>query len=139
MYARTQISFDPDLPLAPGLYRVSRPKAGGMVTHVGILEVGCAQYLGSPPSATVAHLGPTGLRVDQFDRADGWTIGEALPNQVHAVRRLRSAIDPTYDALFNNCEHFVEYVATGTKQSGQLKAVGIVAATIVGLAFVLKQ
>ena len=139
MYSKTaQLAVHPTLQLTVGLYRASRPKAGGMFSHVGILDVGDCR--GNPEflrlSATVLHLGPSGFKVEPYNQGDGWVVEARIPEQTGAVHRLRSALDLNYDAFSNNCEHFVERVAVGVKASRQLQSWGLVlgAAAVVTLA-----
>ena len=139
MYTRTteSIHWHPMYGHHPGLYRTSRPKPGSAFTHAGILRI--PEFTSwSPSGPTVAHLDPDGLKIEPFDARHGWTIGERIADQAGALARLETISGVTYHPLLFNCEHFVEYVAQGKRESRQLQrwAVG---AAVIGIAVMVRN
>jgi hypothetical protein len=54
-----------------------------------------------------------------------------VTDEQFALQRLKvAAANPDYDLFGNNCEHFARFVATGVRESTQLRA----AVVVVGLA-----
>lgn len=122
-----------------GLYLVIQKSAEKGVDHYGILDRG---NLAKNPhvhsfSAVVIHLMPPRLRVDWFQEADNWTSLGKIVDETGAIRRLQDALSrPNYNPLFNNCEHFARYVATGRHESTQVQA-AVTVAGLVALPFAL--
>jgi hypothetical protein len=105
----------PDSQLGDGLHVVARPAPEKGAVHVGILDAATGIVYEVKPG--------TGLQASALDSHEGWLVTERIDDYAGALGRLRaiwSAGRQRYDALFNNCEHFVTYVATGHRQSPQL-------------------
>jgi hypothetical protein len=119
--------------LRPGLYVVVRPKMAGLVTHVGLLDVG--NRLGLNANARcgplVLHQPLTGLVANYAGQAGTWETAVAVTNVSGVRERVINAFqDRTYDLFGSNCEHFVNFALSGEKKSPQLRTV----AAIIGLA-----
>jgi hypothetical protein len=115
---------------ADGLYLLKQQSAGKGVEHYGILDVG--NRLRHPqvnyPQPIVVHQTPPSLRLDWLQNTGAWSVLARIEPEQSAVDRIRKAFeDPKYDLFGNNCEHFARYVATGRRQSTQLRAAVVVA------------
>ena len=111
--------------LPPGLYMVKQRSAEKGVDHYGIADVGNRmgrpELEGQPP--VVYHLTPPTIRVDWFEPAH-WPTVWGIIDQDGAIERLRAALErPEYNVFDNNCEHFARFVATGRRESVQLRRV----------------
>jgi hypothetical protein len=92
------------------------------VWHYGIIVLGWAY------GPAVVHLGPDGLCIEPFAGGAPWEA-VAIGDVAGAFARLQAAIsDPqNYALLWNNCEQFARYVATGRHESLQVQRVAVVA------------
>jgi hypothetical protein len=121
-----------------GLYLVMRKSAEKGVDHYGILDRG--NLMGNPNirsfSSIVIHLMPSGLCADWF-RDTEWCVIEKIADETGAIQRLREALSrPTYNLIFNNCEHFARHVAGRKRESTQVQA-AVAVASFVALPFAL--
>jgi hypothetical protein len=128
--------------LPRALYVVTRPKLAGLVTHVGLLDVGNQLQLDVEPGAgaVVLHQPPTGLVAVYAAEAGTWETAVAVKN-ISGVRErvLHAFADPTYDLFGNNCEHFLSFALSGEKKSGQLRGALALAGVAIGVAFLLRS
>lgn len=110
--------------LSDGLYLLRQPSSKAGVYHFGVLDVGNRLAL---PWATafhpvIAHQTPPSIRFDLVRDTGAWEMVGRILNEPAALRRLRVALnDALYDLFGNNCEHFARFVATGRRESLQLR------------------
>lgn len=119
--------------LGPGLYVVMRQKMGGLVTHVGLLDVGNQLRLDvqARHGPVVVHQPPTGLVAIYAAGSGDWETVVAVMNVSGVRERVVKAFeDRDYDLFGSNCEHFVTFALSGEKKSPQVRTV----LTIIGLA-----
>ena len=82
-----------------------------------------------PYAVLLVHQTPPALAYEYFPEGlpDEWTVVRQVADEAGARARFpRAAANPWYDPVLNNCEHFASTVATGERQSGQLRGVGAV-------------
>ncbi|MEP6342678.1 MAG: lecithin retinol acyltransferase family protein [Maricaulaceae bacterium] len=108
-------------------FQINKPHPAGtllQVTVFGLIKhVGIATGYG-----TVIHTSRRFGRVYETDMGSFTSNGRvmiipyshATLNGSEIVARARSKKGQRYNALFNNCEHFVSWVLTGKKRSRQL-------------------
>ena len=113
-----------------GLYLLKQTSPGKGVDHYGILDVG--NRIGHPQvdrlHPVVIHQTPPSIRIDWLQATGSWSVLGRIVDETDAIRRMMHAFrNPSYDLFGHNCEHFASFVAIGVPQSGQLRAVGIVA------------
>jgi hypothetical protein len=123
--------------LARGLYVVTRPKWAGLVTHVGLVDVGNQLSLevraGAGP--VVLHQPPTGLVAVYAADAGQWGTAVRVTNVAGVRERVAKAFeDRTYDLFGNNCEHFITFALSGERLSPQLRTVLTIAGVAIGVA-----
>lgn len=124
--------------LPPGLYWIVRQSQKKGVEHHAVLDVGnCIGYPDVyPTSPIIVHQTPPQIRRDPYYGTGDWKIVMAIEDHANAIHRLRVACaNPFYNTAANNCEHFARYVATGVRESHQVRAVGFVG-FLIGLAWV---
>ncbi len=127
--------------LPRGLYVVTRPKLAGLVTHVGLLDVGNQLRLGVKAGAgpVLLHQPPTGLAMVYSADSGVWDSAVAVTNVAGVRERvIRAFADPNYDLFDNNCEHFLTFALSGEKASPQLRGALTVAGLAVGLALLVR-
>jgi len=110
--------------LQPGLYKVRQRSGPKLVVHVGIMDVGnrLRRPEGNYWETVVIHQCPPGIRIDSLDAFGPYEIVRPISDEAGAIRRIRLALrNPRYDPFWNNCEHFVSFVETGRRESGQLQ------------------
>lgn len=118
----------------PGLYLIRQYSRQKGVYHFGILDVG--NQFGYPmvSEPIVFHQVHPRIRADLLSATGEWESLGRVCDTGAAMERLRQAIaTPCYDFVFNNCEHFARYVATGNRESVQVRD----AATAIGAAALL--
>lgn len=113
---------------------ISRPAREKGVTHFAILDVeDQANLIPNPSRLSVRYelLPPLGLQANVHD-PNGWTTVRHVddPSSLARLRRIWRAGPQTYDAVGNNCEHFVSNVEHGERRSPQ---VGGWALALIGL------
>ncbi len=119
------------LRLRSGIYEVKR-RAGSskVVEHRAIADVGnrlgllrCRDVF-HPYAVLLVHQTPPALAYEYFP--DGWTVVRPITDEAAARARFpRAAANSRYDPISNNCEHFASTVATGERQSPQLRGAGV--------------
>lgn len=108
--------------LSHGLYLLRQYSSTKGVHHFGILDVG--NLLGYPMAGdhVVVHLTHPMVRTDRLSATGYWEVLAQINDVEGALARLRQALKyPRYDLVFNNCEHFARYVATGVRESRQVR------------------
>lgn len=121
-----------------GLYLVKQRSQTKVVDHYGILDIG--NRLRHPHAdginPTVLHQTPPQVRIDWFQDTGTWEVLGQITDEAMAMNRLaQAAQNPNYDLFGNNCEHFARFVASGKRESTQLRAAAI--ATGLGVLTVL--
>lgn len=111
--------------IAPGLYLAVQPNPRKGVDHYAIVDIGNRLRDPDVPVAGAAiayHLTRPRLRRDFVGPRDRWRLMGRVRDELGAAERLRVAAGaPLYNLLFNNCEQFARYVATGVRESKQLQ------------------
>src|SRR5213593_4981688 len=122
------------LRLHSGIYEVTR-RAGSSksVEHRAVADVGnrlgllrCRDAF-HPHAVLLVHQTPPALAYEYFSDGlpDEWTVVRRVTDEDGARARFpQAAANPRYDPVLNNCEHFASTVATGERQSPQLRGVG---------------
>ena len=113
-----------------GLYKVRQLGGSKKFAHYGILDVGnCLRRPGgSYFKPEVIHQIPPGIRSDTLHDFGPYKIVRKITDVEDAIRRYHLALNnPKYDLFGNNCEHFVSYVETGRRESGQLQGFVVLA------------
>jgi hypothetical protein len=108
------------------LWIVERKSVQYNVTHVALVEwiPSWSQPAGDPRLSKVLEFSVgTGLAIRAFDWADGWTFVERIDDRLGVRDRLARVIasNAPYDLVLNNCEHMVSFVATGVRESPQVR------------------
>lgn len=128
--------------LPRGLYIVTRPKAGGLVTHVGLLDIGnvlCLNTIGVAEQPLVLHHPPGGLVAVPAAASGRWETAVAVANSPSIRQRIiRAFQDPSYHLFENNCEHFLTFALSGEKKSPQLQGFLAIASLLVGAGLLLR-
>jgi len=124
-----------------GLYLVMQKAHVKNVDHYGILDIG--NRLGHPnadgKNPVVAHQTPAGIRFDWFQNTGSWNVLGRIVDEPHALQRLEAGLaNPTYNLFGNNCEHFARYVATGMRESTQIRAAVFMTGLVALAAFALQ-
>jgi hypothetical protein len=122
-----------------GLHVVTRPKLGGLVTHVGLVDVGNQLRLGARPGAgpVVVHHPPNGLVAVYAADSGVWEAAFAVSNVAGVRERVSRAFeDRTYNLFGANCEHFISFALSGERKSPQLQAALTIAAIAIGAALI---
>ncbi len=128
--------------LGAGIYEVTRRNTTKGMEHSAIVDVG--NRLGllprrdvfRPHSAVLVHQTPPELAFEYLPDGldDEWKVVRQVTDVAGARARLRQeAARRRYDLLMNNCEHFASAIATGQRQSPQLRGVG----TLIGIGFLI--
>jgi|SRR6185503_1200266 len=128
--------------LPRGLYVVRRPKLAGLVTHVGLLDVGNQLRLDVQPGAgpVVLHQPPTGLAAVYAAESGTWETAVEVTNIAGIRERVAKAFaDRSYNLFGNNCEHFLTFALSGEKTSPQLRTALTVAGLAVGVALLIRS
>lgn len=128
--------------LPRGLYVVTRPKLAGLVTHVGLLDIGNQLRLDVRDGAApvVLHQPPTGLAAVYATESGAWETAVEVKNVAGVRERVVEAFaDPTYSLFGNNCEHFLTFALAGEKMSPQLRAALAVTGLAVGVALLIRS
>jgi hypothetical protein len=110
--------------LNDALYLVKQCSGSKVVDHFGILDVGDRMGLhhGLYLEPVVIHLLHPSIHIDLIREFGRCEIISRISDEAGARRRFHLARkNPTYDAIFNNCEHFAIFIATGRRQSPQLQ------------------
>ena len=123
--------------LALGLYWLSQKSPTKGVQHHAILDVG--NRLGhhdiDPRYPIIVHQTPPSITRERFAGTGDWELVLKIADEPSARQRLIAACaNPIYNAAGNNCEHFARYIATGKRESHQVRAVGFVG-VLIGLAW----
>ena len=124
--------------LADGLYLLKQRSTLKPVDHYGVLDVGNRLRLihAGPSQPVVVHQTPPAITTNWIWDTGSWLVIGKVQDETRAIARLHRALrDPTYDVFGNNCEQFARFVATGVRESTQLRA-AVVLAGIAGLACV---
>lgn len=120
--------------LSQGLYLLRQYSSAKGVHHFGILDVGNLLGYQVVRDHVVVHLTHPTVRTDWLSATGQWEVLAQIKDVQGALARLRHALNhPCYDVMFNNCEHFARYVATGVRESRQVKDI-LTIAGIVGVA-----
>ena len=119
--------------LTDGLYLLKQKSVDKGVDHYGILDIGnrlqISQADGTHP--VVIHQTPPSIRLDWLQNTGTWQVLGSITDEAMAMNRIKlAAQDSQYDLFGNNCEHFARFVATGVRESTQIKA----AVAVAGLA-----
>ncbi|SRR6266702_14517 len=130
------------LRLRSGIYEVKRLSASKRVEHRAIADVGnrlgllrCRDVF-HPYAVLLVHQTPPALAHEYHPDGlpDGWTVVRQIADEAGARARFPlAAANPRYDPVLNNCEHFASTIATGERQSPQLRGWG----TLVGIGVAL--
>jgi hypothetical protein len=123
--------------LARGLYWITQRSLTKGVEHHAILDVGnCIGFPDVyPTSPIIVHQTPPSIRRDPFTGTLDWRVVMKIEDEPNSICRLIAACEnPLYNTAANNCEHFARYVATGKRESHQVRAVGFVG-VLIGLAW----
>jgi hypothetical protein len=125
--------------LGPGLYVVERYAPEKGVKHVALLDVGNQSAVSGwgPWNARLLELSVAGLRFDPYNPSEGWSLVRRVGDESAAARRVHQVLSGPvrpYDAVFNNCEHLVSYIESGTPTSPQVRTVAIAAGIVLGVA-----
>jgi len=119
----------PNQQLVAGLYLVKQRSPSKGVDHYGILDAG--NRLGCGQQPVVVHQTPPGIRVDWLASTGEWLVLGRVLDEAGAIARIRMALqNPRYDLFGHNCEHFARFVATGSRESHQLRAVVAIAGVV---------
>ena len=124
--------------LGPGLYVVERYAPEKGVKHVALLDVGNQSAVSGwgPWSTRLLELSAAGLRFDPYNPSEGWSFVRQVADESAAVHRIHQVLTGParpYDSVFNNCEHLVSYIETGTPTSPQIRNVAIAAGIVLGV------
>lgn len=117
-----------------GLYLLKQKSEAKGVDHYGILDIG--NRINHPQvdrrHPVVVHQTPPSIQIDWLQDTGVWSVLGRITDEGYAIQRMMAAFEnPIYDLFGHNCEHFARYVATGTKESRQLQAVGVIAGLVV--------
>ena len=128
----------PSYLLGPGLYVVERYAPEKGVKHVALLDVGNQSAVSGwgPWSARLLELSAAGLPFDPYNPSEGWSLVRRVGDESAAVARIHQVLTGPvrpYDAVFNNCEHLVSYIETGTRMSPQIRNLAIAAGIVLGV------
>jgi hypothetical protein len=128
----------PNYLLGPGLYVVERYAPEKGVKHVALLDVGNQSAVSGwgPWNARLLDLSAAGLRFDPYSPSEGWSLVRRVADESAAVRRIHQVLSGParpYDVVFNNCEHLVSYIESGTRTSPQIRNVAIAAGIVLGV------
>lgn len=108
--------------LSNGLYLLRQYSTAKGVHHFGILDVGNHLACHAVRDHVVVHLTHPTVRADWLSATGQWEVLEQIVDTPGALARLCHALNhPCYDLLSNNCEHFARYVATGVRESRQVR------------------
>jgi hypothetical protein len=111
--------------LQDGLYTLRQRSDKLGLFHYGILDVGNRLGLPSAHSGNpiVVHQKPPCITIDRLDNTGPWSVIGRISDELCAAKRMDMAFrNPGYNMLNHNCEHFVWFVATGKRESPQLRA-----------------
>ena len=128
--------------LDDGLYLVKQQSDSKKVDHFGILDVGDRMGLrhGLYLGPVVIHLLPPSIHIDSIREFGHCEIVQRISDEVGARQRFHLARQhPTYDAVFNNCEHFAIFIATGRRQSPQVQGFAIGVGLALAISYVVSQ
>ena len=126
--------------LAEGLYLIRQHSSAKGVHHFGILDVGNHLAYHTVYDHVVVHLTHPVVRADWLSATGHWEVLAKIVDVAGALGRLRHAVNrPCYDLVFNNCEHFATYVATGVRESRQVKEVLTLAGVVGIVAFAMTR
>ena len=122
-----------------GLYVMKQFRADKGVFHFAIMDVGNRLRLTGVQPGTepvMVHQPPEGLRADFLGQTIGtWSSLGKVADEAKARERLLEAMKtPEYNLFGNNCEHFVNFVASGMRRSTQLLIGGLVVVGVVAYA-----
>jgi hypothetical protein len=109
-----------------GLYLLKQRSERKGVDHFGIADIGnCLKVAGADGiNPVVVHQTPPCIRADWLRDTRPWRVLGRIVDESGAVARYHEALkNPTY-WIWNNCEHFASFVATGNRESKQLQSVG---------------
>jgi len=109
-----------------GLYLARRYSREKGVHHFGILDVGNHLGYETAREPVIIHMVSPHVRAEWLSTTGRWDMFDPITDVPGAVGRLQQALGfPCYDLVFNNCEHFARYVATGARESVQVRNIGI--------------
>ena len=115
---------------ADGLYVMRQLSRDKGVLHYAIMDVGNRLGLaGVLPGAEpiMIHKPPTGLRSDFLSATGQWTTVGSVADESGVRARLTEAFkNPGYDLFGDNCEHLVNFLATGERWSTQVLVGGLI-------------
>jgi len=109
--------------LPNGLYRCTRETLGGWAYEHALLDIG--NKMGNPnvPRGLpiVYHMSKKGFQVEIMD-FELWMVrvGEPISDRDCWMRLQKVQDNPGYDWRINSGEHFVNYLATGKKESTRI-------------------
>lgn len=127
--------------LPRGLRVVTRPKLAGLITHVGLADIGNQLCLGvrSGAGPVVLHHPPSGLVAVYAADSGPWEWSVPVTNLTGVRERIANAFeDRTYDLFGANCEHFISFALSGEKKTPQLQATLTVAALAIGAGLIFR-
>ena len=123
-----------------GLFLARRYSSEKGVHHFGILDVGNHLGYEAAREPVMIHMVSPHVRAEWFSTTGHWDMFEPITDVPGAVARLQQALGlPCYDLVFNNCEHFARYVATGVRESRQVKEVLTLAGVVGIVAFAMTR
>lgn len=127
--------------LADGLYLLSQKSTQKIVDHYGVLDIGnrlAIPQVNGSEQPVVIHQTPPSIQINWLQDTGTWNVLGKITDENMAINRINEAAqNPEYNLFGNNCEHFARYVATGVRESTQIKAAvamtGLVALTVYAL------
>jgi len=110
---------------ADGLYLVTQRSREKGVDHFAIIDIGNSFSLPEADgvNAVVVHLCRSGVVVEPLRHTGTWRVLEKITDEASAVERYHDAVADPYKLFANNCEHFARFIASGVRESKQVKAV----------------
>jgi len=119
--------------LGSGLYLLKQHSTKKGVQHYAILDIGnrlrCDWNYGRRP--VIVHQTPPTLRTAWADDTGDWEIVDRVVDESGARARIAmAAATPGYDLFGNNCEHFARFVATGVRESHQVRGYCLIGALL---------
>ncbi len=120
----------------PGLYWISQQSSKKGVVHHAILDVGNRTGFADTGmwQDMLIHQTPPSIRREPSAGTGQWHLHLRIHDEQGAIERLKLAwASPHYDVVKNNCEHFARFIATGVRESHQLRGACAFALVIGGL------
>jgi len=127
------------LVLRNGLYLLTQHSVEKGVDHFGVLDVGnrlrISEVDGLHP--VVLHQTPPRIQWTYLEGTGSWHNYGRIVDETSAIARIHLALQtPEYNLFSNNCEHFGRLVATGKRESLQLRGGLVFAGLTVGVLWV---